>query len=108
MQKVVQSLNNLGLIAEMLPPEFLEKGEARKFKIAGLTGDFDVEILQVEPHTKIAEHQHDTNWEVQVCLTTGEILGVCFVGGSHELVNDTDKPWEVLCLKGNNGATLFY
>lgn len=101
-------MKNLKLIAEMLPPEFLEKGEARKFKITGLSGNFDVEILQVEPHTTISEHQHDTNWEIQINLTTGEFLGVCGIGESHSLVNATDDEWEVLCLKGNNGATLFY
>lgn len=99
-------MKNLELIAKMLPLEFIEKGEAQKFIVAGLSGDFDVEILRVEPYTTISEHRHDKNWEIQINLTTGEFLGVCGIGESHSLVNNTDDEWEVLCLKGNNGAKI--
>lgn len=101
-------MKNLEFIAEMLPPEFLEEGEARKFIVDGLSGDFKVEILQVKPHTVIATHQHKEDWEIQINLTTGKFIGICGVGESHNLANNTDEPWEILCLKGKSGVGITF
>lgn len=101
-----KNLSNLNLVEEKLLPQWLDRGKATKFKIAGLEGDFDVEILQVAPHTKISKHRHVTNWEIQVDLITGEIISVCMVGESHKLENNTNKVWNVLCIKGNNGVPI--
>lgn len=107
MQKGVhKNLSNLNLVEEKLSTQWLEKGEATKFKIADLEGDFEVEILRVDPHTKIKNHRHEKNWEIQINLNTGEIISVCKVGESHELENNTDKVWNILCIKGNNGVPL--
>ena len=96
----------LNLVTEKFLPQLLEKGKTIKYTITDLKGHFEVEILRVDLHTKIPSHRHVKNWEIPINLNMGKIQSICRVGESHELVNDTNGTWDLLCIKGNNGILI--
>lgn len=90
---------------EQLSPELVEKGHIQKRQIAALE-NYEIGTLILGPFSKIKKHKHENDWEVYFETPWGRVLGVCNVGESHELENNTHHSIYVLYIKGKNGVPI--
>lgn len=91
---------------KLLSPELVEKGHIQKRQVAVLE-NYQVGTLIVGAVSKIKKHEHKEDWEVYIEIPKGKVIGVCDIGESHELENDTFDSMYVLSIKGKNGVPKF-
>ena len=89
-----------------LLPELVEKGHIKKRQVAILE-NYEIGTLIIGAVSKIKRHQHKEEWEVYIEIPTGRVIGVCDIGESHELENNTFNSMYVLYIKGKNGVQKF-